>query len=615
MKKILSIFLVVAMLLTTFSVYAKAYIPGDLSGDGLVDTRDIIMLRRDLAGGYDQIINPLAGDVNADGLRDTRDIILIRRYLAGGYDVELLPGKVDDSPIKVTFYEGYGPYAYAFNEIELLRDANGEVNIKDSDIPKESFPWLGYKKSDYMPKTYEDYDGKYEVEPDFYYIDNGKFKPFDDSVIITEDTDVYWMYNEFSVNAFGSAIVVRYDKNSRMIDSTKTFLDKAIAQLKTAKKTDLPIYKELNGMVLGALESSELFNEDKYIKTIKLELDFIDALKETDTQSINNVTNDNRDFEVIRENLKTIKDIHSELLTITFDAILDVESNSEIKAMVSLVGYDVCEAIFENVRNDYCNKLKILISDVENKKITAGFIPSEIKLPFNPIEDIFTPLFDEAEEKVIGELDESIRYNENPYLQYLIEEQDMFRELFNKDNTGYKMNDIIAYAEFMVKFLIAADDAICWYDGIEGIDINAIYDTIFAEMYTVNSRIDEVLSDVNIAENIPDAVKKTLECMKDINSIFLGVKRFLKNDTNIQAELQALIESGELQSRIDEFKESVAGQNFDAKFIDDFVKMLENIAENGGSDYKVPVTDITTIDKYEVEIGDYTFTMSRYFIF
>lgn len=610
MKKILSIFLVTALLLANCVVYGKAYTPGDVSSDNVVDTRDIIMLRRDLAGGYDQVINPLAGDVNADGLRDTRDIILIRRYLAGGYDVELLPGKVDDTPIKVTFYEGYGPFAYAFEELELPRNENGEAIIKDSDIPKESFPWLGYKKSDYMPKTYEDYNGKYEVEPDFYYIDNGEFKLFDDSVIITEDTDVYWMYKELSVNAFGSAIVVRYDKNSRMQDSIKSFLDKMIAQLKAAKKTDLPIYKELNGMVLGALESSELFDEDKYVKTINLELDFIDALK---TES--DVINGNGDIEVLPENLKTIKALRDELLAITLDTVLEIENNSDMKAMVSVVGYDVCETIFNDVRNDYCNKLKILISDVEKKKITSGYIPAKFTLPFNPIEDIFTPLFDEAEEKIISGTDESIRYNENPYLQYLIEEQDMFCELFNKDNTGYKMNDIIAYTEFMVKLLIAADDAALWYDGIEGIDIDTIYDTIFAEATLVNSRIDEVLSDANTANNIPNAVKKSLESMQDINSIFLSLKRFFKNDANFAEELKALIESGELQAKLDEFKESMAGQSFNEKFVDDFIKMLENIAENGGSDYKVPVTDITTIDKYEVKIGDYTFTMSRYFIF
>lgn len=49
------------------------------------------MLRRFIAGGYDQTINEMAADVNNDGKKNPTDVILIRRYIAGGYNVELLP--------------------------------------------------------------------------------------------------------------------------------------------------------------------------------------------------------------------------------------------------------------------------------------------------------------------------------------------------------------------------------------------------------------------------------------------------------------------------------------------------------------------------------------------
>ncbi len=75
------------------SVNVVDYMPGDLDNDQIVNTRDIILLRRDIAGGYEQEINKLAGDVNADATRNTKDIILIRRFIASGYGVELLPGK------------------------------------------------------------------------------------------------------------------------------------------------------------------------------------------------------------------------------------------------------------------------------------------------------------------------------------------------------------------------------------------------------------------------------------------------------------------------------------------------------------------------------------------
>ncbi|MBQ7985819.1 MAG: dockerin type I repeat-containing protein, partial [Clostridia bacterium] len=66
------------------------YVPGDVDGNGLIETRDIILVRRYIAGGYGVEINPDAADVDKNGLVETRDIILMRRYIAGGYGVELL---------------------------------------------------------------------------------------------------------------------------------------------------------------------------------------------------------------------------------------------------------------------------------------------------------------------------------------------------------------------------------------------------------------------------------------------------------------------------------------------------------------------------------------------
>lgn len=75
------------------SVGVVDFLPGDLDGDGLINTKDIVLLRRDIAGGYDITVNSDAGDVNNDGKKNTKDIILVRRYVAGGYDVELVPSK------------------------------------------------------------------------------------------------------------------------------------------------------------------------------------------------------------------------------------------------------------------------------------------------------------------------------------------------------------------------------------------------------------------------------------------------------------------------------------------------------------------------------------------
>ncbi len=67
------------------------YIPGDVNGDQVVNGKDVTLIRRYNAGGYNITINESAADVNADGLINGKDVTLVRRYVAGGYGVELLP--------------------------------------------------------------------------------------------------------------------------------------------------------------------------------------------------------------------------------------------------------------------------------------------------------------------------------------------------------------------------------------------------------------------------------------------------------------------------------------------------------------------------------------------
>ncbi len=74
------------------------YLPGDLNEDGIINSKDVVLLRRNIAGGYDLEVNLSAGDVNDDGKRNSKDVVFIRRYIADGckydpdgYGVHLLP--------------------------------------------------------------------------------------------------------------------------------------------------------------------------------------------------------------------------------------------------------------------------------------------------------------------------------------------------------------------------------------------------------------------------------------------------------------------------------------------------------------------------------------------
>lgn len=64
-------------------------VAGDASGDGVLNLKDTVLIRRYLAGGWDVEIDEDAADVDGDGEVTVQDVVLLNRYIAGGWDVEL----------------------------------------------------------------------------------------------------------------------------------------------------------------------------------------------------------------------------------------------------------------------------------------------------------------------------------------------------------------------------------------------------------------------------------------------------------------------------------------------------------------------------------------------
>lgn len=113
------------------------YTPGDLNDDGIVNTTDVVLLRRFIAGGYGVKINEAAADVNDDGILNTTDVVLIRRYIAGGYGVVLKPSspkcehsmlKTDEKAATCT-EDGNIAYWHCTNCDKYFSDANGNTEI------------------------------------------------------------------------------------------------------------------------------------------------------------------------------------------------------------------------------------------------------------------------------------------------------------------------------------------------------------------------------------------------------------------------------------------------------------------------------------------------------
>ena len=61
--------------------------PGDLNEDGSVNLKDVVLLRRYVAGGWDTGLTKELADINGDGNVNLKDVVLLRRYIAGGFHV------------------------------------------------------------------------------------------------------------------------------------------------------------------------------------------------------------------------------------------------------------------------------------------------------------------------------------------------------------------------------------------------------------------------------------------------------------------------------------------------------------------------------------------------
>ncbi len=123
-------------------LWVLSYMLGDANDDGLVDTTDVVYIRRFIAGGYGVTINELAADVNGDGQVDTTDVVYIRRYIAGGYGVELKPPtpkcehslSVTEAKSATCTENGNIAYWYCSKCEKYFADENTESEIAEADI-------------------------------------------------------------------------------------------------------------------------------------------------------------------------------------------------------------------------------------------------------------------------------------------------------------------------------------------------------------------------------------------------------------------------------------------------------------------------------------------------
>lgn len=628
-------------------------------------------------------------------------------------------GSVGDQ-ITVNFYKGYGLTEPVGSPVRLILH-DGKATVPSNKIPNiDAYYWDGkaFDEHDYMPSDYPFKANKdYKVRPSFWYKDGSEFKPFDETVELSQDTNVYLMYRKASLSVLDAEIFVRYSEDTRLMDSAKLFAHQTYKSLEKAKNDGLGLYNNLSANVKDVFNGTGLVEEEggkQYLKPFKFPLALNNALEEDDVKDVVEdrieaiigdttklakwpgvsdyllsagtvtvagvcnaiyATNDykdvidaidnNGDFDVKPSNLELLKAIHDELKIITFDTVMGMGSGSAIAGLVNIVGYDVCKDIFDGGRELYCDELLALIDDVESGASASATIPAAFELIFDLIDDVFRPLYDRAENKMVSKFSGSVRYNENPYLKYLVEDHDVISEMFGhetvpagkeKVRTGYYIKDLTEYAKYMVKLLIAIDDAFSVYGDngelrLTDPQFDALLDAVFADIYDVHDQIDTILQDFYYHDDLPDIIEKALASVQQLDDIFTQIKPMLLNiigayfDTPIYDDLsnhrpgnnskeiaEILTGREDVTFTIDSLYEALGNNEpaiqsllggirtsgsiadianllknklgIRADVVDGIVDIINNIIDNGFGHYEEisPAGD-TTIDVYKVPFG------------
>ncbi len=126
MKKTLSIIVMLAMLLSTFTFLGALTTPvaaattlGDINGDGVINAKDSLALKKYVASSGVTIVTG-AADLNGDGAINSKDCTILKQYLAGAIDS--FGGSSSSAPVKKITIAGNDISTY---DIISMRPADG----------------------------------------------------------------------------------------------------------------------------------------------------------------------------------------------------------------------------------------------------------------------------------------------------------------------------------------------------------------------------------------------------------------------------------------------------------------------------------------------------------
>jgi len=349
------------------------------------------------------------------------------------------------------------------------------------------------------------------------------------------------------------------DSNNR--DEVKVEIENFIATIDAAFVAShrADILSALNAIDLSTMVDKAMIKE--YISGLTA------AEKTTFADKIYNALKNSADYKALMDglmhkdniaitssNASILKALSKAIKNLTLDKVLEQANNATVTRLVDLFGKDTFAGIFNRIKNDYCDGLDAAI-DANQTSYTT-----DLTLAFDPINEVYKPLYDKAQPNVIEKLQNAdVRYNANQYLQYLANHDilanllDGDASLANGDDTGYTLRSIQGYYEYLYMLLVVGDDALCWYgddNNVTDAELDAVYEAIAGKMTRVHNKVDNILAEFAADGTVPAKVQTALDKVKQLNDLFLNFEGRARDLINkyLNSDIYDGIESGGIGS-------------------------------------------------------------------
>lgn len=218
----------------------------------------------------------------------------------------------------------------------------------------------------------------------------------------------------------------------------------------------------------------------------------------------------NKDNKFIAEGMK-LKLSEMTEYTDLFEMVPD-KVETLYKKVEKFIPTDIIQDIYSRTINEYLTQLENGINAVSDS--TTGDAETFITLTVNPVTELLNPIYDRAMDKAEMKLNNHFFYNENEYLQELVDIITPSEMLEGDDSlatdvlTGYKLKEFDDYYFLMMRVSVLADDTAQWYmDNIGQEKTEQMMDSLEARVLKAFSYYNKLLAIVDEytkSGNVPD---------------------------------------------------------------------------------------------------------------